>query len=642
MVDWVENGVPDSWTDDDRRRELEKLVTPNAAHDHGSQDDESQQGDDWDWVDDEEEQDSLDKKSDETPSEALVRLASIASVFHTPEGTAHASVPIDGHTENYRIQSERFRLWLTRLFYSKQKKTPSKEALHSAISFLEAKALFDGPSHQVHIRVAGSMDRYYLDLGDEAWRTIEITPEGWQIAEKAPVVFRRNRGMLALREPRHGGSLDRIRTFINLGSEEDWLLFVAVMTSYYRPSGPYPIMVLMGEQGSAKSTSARLIRALIDPHEVALRSVPKDERDLMIAATNNWTLVLDNLSHLSDWLSDSLCRLATGGGFSTRKLYADDEEVFFNATRPCVLNGITEFVERPDLVDRSVFITLPVIPEEKRREESLIKEELVQALPDILGALLDVTSSAMRVLPQVRLDKYPRMADFARWGEAACRAIGKPAGAFMKAYLANRKDANTSIVEDSPLAMRLGELMTTREEWEGSSKELLAELNNLADEKTQKSKSWPHTPRKLAGDLRRIGDPLRSTGLSLEFNDRTGAGRQKRLIRIKRSVTSKPASGEQPSAPSASGTGDAKARPVQEIRPMQFADVVADGCPVNADGHPPPGNTNRPQGNSLKSQDLHQQECGADDADGSFAPLSGEESGTSLVAQDNGREEFEV
>ena len=148
----------------------------------------------------------------------------------------------------------------------------------------------------------------------------------------------------------------------------------------------------------------------------------------MIAATNNWTLVLDNLSHLPDWLSDSLCRLATGGGFSTRKLYNDDEEVFFNATRPSVLNGITEFVERPDLADRSVLITLPRIPDEKRREETLIREEFTQALPDILGAFLDVTASAMGVLPQVRLDKSPRMADFAAGGKRFAARSGVPPG----------------------------------------------------------------------------------------------------------------------------------------------------------------------------------------------------------------------
>ena len=476
-------------------------------------------------------------------------------------------------------------------FYTTQSKVPSKEALQSALGVLEAGALFDGPSRPVHVRVAGSGDRLYLDLVDEQWRAVEISSEGWRIVERAPVLFRRTPGMLELPKPRHGGSLDRLRSLINIGSEEDWLLFVPVMTAYYRPPGPYPIMVLMGEQGSAKSTAARFVRALLDPHEVPLRSVPKDKHDLMIAATNNWVLVLDNLSGLPHWLSDSLCRLATGGGISTRKLYSDNEETFFNATRPCVLNGITEFVERGDLVDRSVFLTLPEIPEEKRREESLVRKEFADALPELQGALLDLVAEAMKILPQVQLDKYPRMADFARWGEAVCRAIGKPAGAFMKAYTANRKDASNSIIEDSPLAIHVVKLMATREPWEGAAGELLSKLNDLADEKTCYSKLWPKTPRKLSGDLRRLAPGIRTAGLSLNFGDRTGAGRQKRLIRIERLSAKQTEQGEQPSAPSASGTDDAKASRLRGIIPIQSADgrQSADGCPVNRNGDPPPG-----------------------------------------------------
>src|SRR5207237_3972573 len=109
-----------------------------------------------------------------------------------------------------------------------------------------------------------------------------------------------------------------------------------------RPTGPYPILVSHGEQGSAKSTLVRVLRSLVDPNTAALRTTPRDERDLVIAATNGWLIALDNLSHLPDWLSDALCRLATGTGFATRELYTDGEESLFVAQRPIVLDGIEE------------------------------------------------------------------------------------------------------------------------------------------------------------------------------------------------------------------------------------------------------------------------------------------------------------
>src|SRR5436305_515316 len=81
----------------------------------------------------------------------------------------------------------------------------------------------------------------------------------------------------------------------------------------------------------------RLLRSLVDPSVTPLRSEPREVRDLMIAATSGWVVALDNLSRLPQWLSDSLCRLSTGGGFATRELYTDSDEVLFDAQRPALL-----------------------------------------------------------------------------------------------------------------------------------------------------------------------------------------------------------------------------------------------------------------------------------------------------------------
>src|SRR5262249_27005841 len=88
-----------------------------------------------------------------------------------------------------------------------------------------------------------------------------------------------------------------------------------------------------------------------------------DVRDVMIAAANGWCLPFDNVSHLTGWLSDAICRLSTGGGFSTRELYSDDQEKLFEATRPVIINGIDGLVVRGDLADRAITLFLPTIPE---------------------------------------------------------------------------------------------------------------------------------------------------------------------------------------------------------------------------------------------------------------------------------------
>src|SRR5215217_794982 len=169
--------------------------------------------------------------------------------------------------------------------------------------------------------------------------------------------------------PVRGGSIKVLRSFLNVGSEGDFVLVVAYLLAALRHRGPYPLLVLSGEQGSAKSTFSSLLRALLDPNTAPLRALPREDRDLFIAASNGHVLAFDNVSGLPAWISDTLCRLATGGGFAVRQLYSDQDEVLFDAARPVILNGIEDIVTRPDLADRAVFLTLEPIPEEPRRPE---------------------------------------------------------------------------------------------------------------------------------------------------------------------------------------------------------------------------------------------------------------------------------
>ncbi len=130
-------------------------------------------------------------------------------------------------------------------------------------------------------------------------------------------------------------------------------------------------------------------------------------------------VAFDNLSSIPPWLSDGLCRLATGGGFSTRELYTDTEEVIIDVMRPVILNGIDHLAERPDLADRAVILNLPVIEVTARRDEAELYESNERERPCILGALLTAVSAALSCLPEVSLPSKPRMADFAIWATAA-------------------------------------------------------------------------------------------------------------------------------------------------------------------------------------------------------------------------------
>src|SRR5262249_15827356 len=309
------------------------------------------------------------------------------------------------------------------------------------------------------------------DLGDDRWRVIEVNAIGWRVIGQPPVRFRRAAGMLPLPVPQPGGSIERLRVFLNVASDSDFVLVVSFVLACLRNRGPYPVLVLSGEQGSAKSTFSAIVRALLDPNTAPLRALPREDRDLFIAASNGHVLAFDNVSGLPAWISDTLCRLATGGGFAVRQLYTDQDEVLFDATRPVILNGIEEIVARPDLADRALFLTLDPIAEAGRRPEAELWAAFEAERPRILGELLDAVVEGLKRLPETRLEKLPRMADFALWA-TACEIALWSAGTFWAAYCGNRDEAVEGVIDADPIATGGGAGMATRTVGTGTASDL--------------------------------------------------------------------------------------------------------------------------------------------------------------------------
>jgi hypothetical protein len=283
-----------------------------------------------------------------TQADILIGIADDAALlFHAPNGTAYADIEVNGHRETWPSRTKGFKRWMVKRFFVMTGKAPGSEALQAALNVIEAKAHFDGPERVVGLRVSGLNGKLYLDLGDEHWRAVEIEADGWRIVSKSPARFRRAAGIMPLPMPKQGGSTKTLKQFLNVQSGEQFILAVAWLLAALRNCGPYPILALAGEQGSAKSTFSKLSRSLVDPNAAPLRALPREERDLFIAANNGHVLVFDNVSSMPLWLSDAICRLATGGGFSVRQLYTDQDEILFDAQRPVILNGIENVVDRP-------------------------------------------------------------------------------------------------------------------------------------------------------------------------------------------------------------------------------------------------------------------------------------------------------
>ena len=244
-----------------------------------------------------------------TSTDVLLDVATAARLFHASDGTGFADLIIDGHRETWPLRSKRFQAWLRQQYYERTWDAPSPAALNAALNVLEAQAQFDGPQRKVSVRLAERDGRIYLDLADEFWRCVEISANGWRIAEDPPVRFRRSAGMQPLPLPLRGGSIEALAPFLNLASENDFVLVVTWLLGALRAGGPYPVLAIAGEQGSAKTVLSKLLRALIDPSVAPVRALPRDERELFIAASNGYIQL-----ERSRWPSTCHCRQPRAGG----------------------------------------------------------------------------------------------------------------------------------------------------------------------------------------------------------------------------------------------------------------------------------------------------------------------------------------
>ena len=462
------------------------------------------------------------KPKDTTATSRIVDLAAGFRLANDADDKAYVQIPVDGHCETWRLHSGDFKRWLTLQYFRQHAKVPTDQSLKDALKLLEARALFDGERVQAYRRIAPYNSDIILDLCNPNWDCVRITKDGWEITSiPEDVALIRTRGMLELPPPVRGGNINELWEFVNV-SEVDRPLTIGWLLATLNPSGPYPILVLQGEQGSAKSTSARNLRSLTDPNTTPLRALPKSEHDLVIAASNSRVVCYDNLSGLSTSMSDALCRLATGGGFSTRELYTDDGEMLFEVQKPIILNGIDEIAARHDLLDRSLLISTPVIDQDKRRTETALKEAFGNTHPRILGALLDAVSCALRNRESTKLQELPRMADFAIWATAAEPALGLQPGEFMDAYAANRYEAIRLNLEQDSVAETIKSLLVLGP-IKGNYKEILEKLKKhiRRDVFDTLPCDFPKAARGMSNKLKRLRPALRAEGIEVIINDRS-------------------------------------------------------------------------------------------------------------------------
>jgi hypothetical protein len=475
-----------------------------------------------------EERRALRKAKDDLEKQRLINVfideaGGDQALFHTRDDVAYADLIVAGHRETWQVRSKQFRhaylRYLQRQFdrlvnTAEQpllammiKSSMNKTAINHAIDDFERRAICSSITRDVCVRVAGYGDEIYIDLCNDDWSAVRITPAGWSIVESPPVRFERTTGMLPLPFPERGGKIEALRPLLNT-TDADFPLVIADLLAALYPSKNYPVLVLYAVQGAAKTYFLRKLRSLIDPHRVATCPLPSSGRDLFIAARNSHLQAFENVSKLSDQMSDHLCRLATGGGLRLRKLFKDSDEVFFHGARPICFEGISNVISRGDLQSRAIIFQLEALQGYITLRE--LDREFERQRPRILGALLDMMVRGLQMLPVTRFVSSSRLPDFEHW----CVACG--VANFEMAFTANREAAIQTMLSFDPVGKAVWALAEKKKKWTGIMADLLEIIGPAAGIKA---------PKKLSDELRRLRPALQTVGVYITFQQRTAEHR---------------------------------------------------------------------------------------------------------------------
>nr|WP_281721132.1 DNA polymerase [Nitrosomonas nitrosa] len=430
----------------------------------------------------------------------------------------------NSHYENWPIKSQEYRLFLSYKYRQRYGKVASTGNIEKVLQYLESEALFIGSEHKTHVRCARTDDRIFIDLTNSHWEWIEITAAGWCIrSDKPPVKFLRSTGAKPMFTPDPSGSFDCLPDVFRLKSQGDYILLAGWMVFSLVEGGPYPVLILEGPAGTSKSTLTKQVRQVIDPRKPALQTMPRNIDDLFIQANNGHLIAIDNLSEIRQGLSDVLCGISSGTGGSKRQLYTDAGEIHYEVCRPLILNSINPVADSPDLVDRSIRLSLPSISSNKIRESNLgqgrLSAEEVDAVfqqlgPKILGAICNALQTALPNYKRVKgIPDAIRMIDFAQWGFAAGEALGVGNKDFVRLLLANRQHNAAPLMENSVLNQALLKFMQKKIHWSGSPTDLYKGLEKEITPEEKMDKSFPKIASHLTRNLNKSTPTLKQYGI---------------------------------------------------------------------------------------------------------------------------------
>lgn len=451
----------------------------------------------------------------------LLSLTDDLILFHDQYRDGYAFL----NKECISLRSKQIKIYLSKLMWDNHGKSPSTEILNQTLNVLEAQARFDNSQITLFNRVGKISDgdeSFYYDLTNG--KAVKISPNGWDICD-SPILFRRFSHQKEQVTPIKGEDPWILFKHLNVKLENQLLVLVYIISCFI-PNIPHPVFYPHGDHGSGKTTCSKIIKDIVDPSQIPTLSLQDEKKELPQQLNHHWMPFFDNVSSLSPYASDLFSQICTGGGFSKRQLYTDEDDVIYSIKRCTGLNGINVSIYKPDLLDRTILLPFERIENNQRKEEIELLAEFEKDKPLILGGIFDTLSKAININPATRLPRIPRMADFARWGFSIAEVLfpGDGGKKFLESYQQNIHLQNEEVIQSSTLAQSILTFMDDKKDWNGTMGGLYEKLDEIAGRRDKNDRSFPKASRTLHKHLKIIKPNLADVGIVYKIWKRTKDG----------------------------------------------------------------------------------------------------------------------
>ena len=420
----------------------------------------------------------------------------------------------------------------------------------------------DVPHGVIPIRYAHGEDGAILvDLGDPSRRVVRIDASTCEVLDKSPIAFFRPDGLRPLPVPVFPTNdaaskvvFDETQKFLGVTLAQLATVFIWMLGAM-RPMEPpscadgeeeddlieYVVLKIVGGEGSGKSGLAKYVRAAVDPRRPDLVALPRDLKDISIAAENTRVLGYDNISWIDRDHSDGLCRVSTGDGTEIRALYTPRDQTVFRGSNPVVVTSVTEVITETDLLSRCLSLWLPV--RQTRKTKQVLRAEFRMLHPKLFGALCHSVSRVLRDLDKTVVPDTVRMQDAAQWALAGASAAGIAPVEILAAFAKSVADADATVGEE-PLVLALCAVIPVGTSWEGRTTDLLGVLTAEAERRVPETGKatkrlpdhWPTKARGLTSALRRLEPTLKRLDFAIRFPAGSDGGEdgKQRILHIER------------------------------------------------------------------------------------------------------------